>query len=99
MRTQVVSERGGSLFRKHTTANTITNMHINTCKNTNRITNAMNENAGGNRGALPDPVGKKRFQHVLQMQYSYKYKHIEIHIPNPIRKKRFQLVLQTYPCK
>ena len=61
----------------------------------------MNENAGGNRGALPDPVGKKRFQHVLQMQYPYKYKHkhIEIHIPNPIRKKRLQLVLQTYPCK
>ena len=48
----------------------------------------MNENAGGNRGALPDPVGKKRFQHVLQMQYSYKYKHIEIHIPNPIGKKK-----------
>ena len=90
MSTQVVSERGNSLFRKHTTANTITNMHINTCKNTNRITNAMNENAGGNRGALPDPVGKKRFQYVLQMQYSYKckHKHIEIHTPNPIGKKK-----------
>ena len=92
MRTQVVSERGGSLFRKHTSANTNTNMYmyINTCQNTNRITNTMNENAGGNRGALPDPVGKKRFQYVLQMQYSYKckHKHIEIHIPNPIGKKK-----------
>ena len=65
-------------------------MHINTCQNTNRIANTMNENAGGNRGALPDPVGKKRFQHVLQMQYSdkCKHKHIEIHIPNPIGKKK-----------
>ena len=91
MRTQVV-EGWQLISAKHTSANTNTNiyMHINTCQNTNRITNTMNENAGGNRGALPDPVGKKRFQHVLQMQYSYKYKHkhIEIHIPNSTGKKK-----------